>query len=524
LSLAKRRYTRRSDDARVTLSSSLRNSATPRSFATRSRSDLRHSATIAANDSLTSDVEPSYDPSLMIARESSDAPRSRWPDPPLSTEIRALLRLAWPIAISEFAFMLMGLVDTAILGHVSATELAASALGRTVAFTAMTPGFGITMGLEPLASQAVGAGENDRAWAAFMAAMKATSLAWVPLMIACMIVLYCLEAIGIDPAIATRARVFALAQAPGFLFALVYLAAKTFLQSHSKTRAVIIAAPLANIVNFFLCNVLARGDNALIAVGLRPMGLPTLGVFGAGIAFSISQFFMMAIVVRAAWALRPKVRVVSVSAAAILKFGRPVALQLLAEAGVFCLATIVVGRFGAARVSAHQIALGIASFTFMGAIGVSGATAVRVGYAVGQSRSPRRAGLVGIVTGGAYMIVCASLIALLRSPLASIFAPDENVRDVAIGLLEIVAVFQLFDGVQAVAAGALRGAGDVKIPFYVVVIAYWFIGVPFALVLGFGMHQGVRGIWWGLAAGLVSAATFLVTRFVWLTRTVIARV
>jgi MATE family multidrug resistance protein len=444
--------------------------------------------------------------------------------PLLSEEIRELARLSWPIAISELAFMLMGLVDTAVLGRVSATELAASALARTVAFTSMTLAFGLTMGLEPVASQAVGAGEHDRAWAAFLAATKATCIAWVPLMGACLASLFLLERIGIAHDVAARARLAALTQAPGFLFALVYLAAKTFLQSHSKTRAMLIAAGVANALNFVVCNLLARGDDALVAVGLPPLGLPALGVVGAGIAFSIAQFVLAAIVVRAAWAYRPANPVARVPAATIVRLGRPVGFQMLAEAGVFCLATVLVGRFGADPVSAHQVALGLAAFSFMGAIGISGATAVRVGYAVGQARSPRKAGLVGIVVGGVYMIGCAVIFALGRRPLAAIFTADPGVRDLAAGLLVIAAVFQLFDGVQAVAAGALRGAGDVRFPFWCVVTAHWLVGLPFALVLGFGFHMGVLGIWWGLAAGLVCAAAFLVARFVRVTRGVIARV
>jgi MATE family multidrug resistance protein len=443
---------------------------------------------------------------------------------PLSEEIARMLRLAWPITVSELAFMAMGLVDTAILGHVSATELAGSAIGRSVPFTAMMPAFGLTLALEPLASQAVGAGEHARAWSAFVAALKGSALAWLPLMIASFGVLALLESFGIDRDVADRARIYGAAQAPGFLFGLVFLSAKTFLQSHSRTRPMLVAAVVANVVNFALCNVLARGDDALAAVGLPRLGLPALGVLGAGIAFSFAQLVMAAILVKAVWSYRPAARAPAVAVGHVLRLGAPVGAQLLVEAGVFTVATVIIGRFGSHAESAHQVAMGLASFTFMGALGVSGATAVRVGYAIGQGRSPRRAGLVGITIGSGYMFVCATIIALARHPLAEAFTADPRVIERAAELLFIVAVFQIFDGVQAVTAGALRGAGDVRFPFLAIITAHWLIGLPLGLLFGFGRGWGVNGIWWGLAAGLVCAAAFLLARFVRITRGAIARV
>jgi MATE family multidrug resistance protein len=185
---------------------------------------------------------------------------------------------------------------------------------------------------------------------------------------------------------------------------------------------------------------------------------------------------------------------------------------------------VLVGRFGPAPVSAHQVALGLASFTFMGAVGFSGGAAVRVGYAVGEGRSPRRAGLVGLSCGAAFMAGCGLVFATFPEGLVRLFTEDKDVVVLGASLVVIAAFFQLFDGLQVVAAGVLRGAGDVRYPFVAAVLAYWGVGFPVAVVLGFPLGLGVRGIWWGLASGLITVSGLLVVRFMRLTRGRIRRV
>ena len=314
-------------------------------------------------------------------------------NPTVGEELRALLRLSWPITVAQLGLMAMGLVDTAILGRVSVTELAGSAIGRIIMFAAITPGMGMAFALEPLASQAVGAGDPGRAWGALRAAMRAVILSWAPLMLACATALFLLETAGVEPAVASRARWFALAQSPGMLLTLVFLTGKTFLQARGNTRPALIAAVVANVVNLAVCNLLVRGDDALVSFGFSPRGLPQLGAFGAGLAFSFAELVMAAIVVAATLELAPPARASSepivphVPMSRVARLGAPVGLQLLAEIGLFAVCAVLVGRFGATAVSAHQVALGLASFTFMGALGVSGGAAVRVGYALLQPRS-----------------------------------------------------------------------------------------------------------------------------------------
>ncbi|MDF2694260.1 MAG: Multi antimicrobial extrusion protein, partial [Labilithrix sp.] len=270
-------------------------------------------------------------------------------------------------------------------------------------------------------------------------------------------------------------------------------------------------------------------DEALRSVGLPALGFPRLGAFGAGIASTISMFVLAAWVLVAAWRQRPKTMgralepLRELPTMRVLRLGMPIGLQLLAEIGVFSLVAVLAGRLGSVAVSAHQIAIGLASFTFMGALGISGATAVRVGHSIGEGRSPRSAGLVGIGLGATFMSCSAIVFLLARRPLVEVFAQDPAVIDLGASLLIIASAFQLFDGIQGVAAGALRGAADVRFAFLANVGAHWFIGLPLALFLGFRAGLGTQGLWIGLLAGLTLVAMLLLWRFIVVARGPIAR-
>ena len=269
---------------------------------------------------------------------------------------------------------------------------------------------------------------------------------------------------------------------------------------------------------------------------LARLGTSHLGALGAGLASSLSTALLAVIVLVAA--RRTHVAAVARDARdapalpttslvgdvrRVLRIGVPIGFQMLAEIGVFSVVGVVAGRLGTVPVAAHQVALSLASFTFMGVLGVSGATAVRVGRAVGAGRPPRRAGLVGIALGAAFMLACGALFFGASRALTGLFTNDPEVLELGVSLLGVAAAFQLFDGVQGVAAGALRGAGDVRFAFIANAAAHWAIGFPVALVLAFPLGLGIRGLWWGLALGLGLVAVALTARFVVVTRGHIAR-
>jgi len=443
-----------------------------------------------------------------------------------SREVGAIARLATPIALAQFGLNAISLVDVAILGHVSATELGGASIGRSINFAAISLGMGVAAAMEPLASQAVGAGDHEEAWRALVAGLIGCVLVWIPCSILAFGATWLLAPLGIEAELIGPARAFLVPQLPGMLAWSVFLAAKAFLQAHERTMPSLVAAGVANVVNFVACNLLVRGDDALVAAGLPPLGLPSLGAFGAGVASSIATITLAAWVLAAAWKMRPAGARRSLRDAPIRKvvrIGTPVGLQLLAEIGVFSLVGVLAGKLGPIAVAAHQIALSLASFTFMGALGISSATAVRVGHAIGEGRSPRAAGLVGIGIGAAFMSACGVVFLLGRGPLVGAFTDNGEVLALGTTLLVVAAAFQLFDGVQGVAAGALRGAADVRFAFVANVGAHWLVGLPLALWLAFAAGLGAQGLWLGLLAGLTLVAILLFWRFVVITKGKIAR-
>ena len=440
------------------------------------------------------------------------------------SELVELLSLSWPIILAQLGTISMSLVDTAILGRVSVDDFAGASIGRAIGFAAATMTMGIATALEPLASQALGTNDPGRAWNAFTATVRATLLSFVPSFAFALALTMLLPLLDVEPPVVSRARAFLAGQAPQMAFLGVFLAAKVFLQAHRITWPAVAGAVAANMVNVVVCTVLVRGDAALVAVGMRGVGLPALGAFGGGLALSIATFVLMAAVLLPALRLRPREPGPPVPARLVWMLGAPVGLHMLAEYGIFTMVAMLAAKLGARVASAHQIAIALSSFMYMGALGVGGATAVRVGLAVGRGRSARRPGLLGLGVGSAFMSLGIVLFAVFPRELTDLFTDDPAVIALGASLLRVAAIFQLFDGVQVVVGGALRGAGDVRFPFVINVVAYWLIALPAALLLGFTFHYGAVGLWVGLTVGLVVDAILLSTRFIVLTRRVIERV
>ncbi|MCL2725072.1 MAG: MATE family efflux transporter, partial [Polyangiaceae bacterium] len=457
----------------------------------------------------------------------SGAPVARAQNPGVRRELGRILWLALPISLAQFGQMLLGLVDVAILGHVSSTELGGASIGRAIGFVSTSLCIGVAAALEPLAAQAVGASEERTAWEAFTASLGASVAVCLPGCILAILSTWLLEPLGIERALIAPARAFLVAQVPGLLFFALFLSAKTYLQAHGRTAPALLAAVTANVVNVVVCNVLVRGS---LGIGTWSLGLgtPPLGAFGAGIASSIASFVLASYVLVAALRLRPHSRGVTKTPYGarlrkVVRIGTPISLQILAEIGVFSLVAVLAGRLGAVAASAHSIAVGLASFAFMGVLGVSGATAVRVGHAIGEGRSPRQSGLIGIGVGATFMALFGIVFLAIPDFLMSLFTNDVHIRALGVTLLRIAAAFEIFDGVQVVAAGALRGAGDIHYPFLATLGAHWTIGFPLALFLAFHAGWGAPGLWWGLLVGLVLVAFLLTDRFLRISRGLIKR-
>ncbi len=423
--------------------------------------------------------------------------------------------------------MLMGVVDTRILGYgvsEGSADFGGASTGRAIGFTFMVFAMGIAGACDTLAAQAIGAGEEAVAWNAFETTLR-TALVWVlPCAIVAVSITFVLPHVGVEAEIARHAQRFTLGQVPSMFFIVGFSATKGYLQARHRTSVLIASALLANVINVPVCMLLVRGDAALASLGLPSMGVPAMGSLGAGVALSVASFVQFLVVYVYARSIAPTHRVSTFDPAKVMRLGLPIGLHLVAEYSAFSFVTILAARCGRAEVGAHQVAIILASFTYMGALGIGGATAARVGRAIGAGVSPRMPGLLGIGLGAVFMGACAAVFALFPSSLAIMLTPDKTVLPIAVKLLYIAACFQLFDGVSVVTSSALRGTGDTRVPLVANLIAYWCLAIPIGFTLGVVMKMGAIGLWLGLTVGLVTVAFALFGRFWRRSGTLIARV
>ena len=450
----------------------------------------------------------------------------------LSKEVGAILKLGLPLGVAQLATFVMGMVDTACVGRVSPEALGAVSIGNNILYASAMLGAGLCIALDPLISQAVGAGEHSKAWRWWTFGRVVGGLVGIPLALLGVILCSNLHWFGVDPSLHELTAEYALYRAPGVVMYLVFMAGRSLLQAYEDTRSVLLAAGLANLVNLVLDLVLIFGDEGLAILGLPAIGLPALGVMGAGITTAFSTLTLAVTIWLRTRRFAPKKSPTEVSEASKTPLWRPltaiaipIGLQVCAETWLFSLVGLLAGRISAIAVGGHQIALTLAAGSFMVALGISSATAVRVGQAVGAGRhkAVRRIGLAGVITSTGWMSMTAIAFLTLPEFLVRLFTDEPEVITCAAGLLTIAAAFALFDAVQVAMAGALRGAGDVRIPFVLTTLGQWGLGFPVAYYLGFHTDMGVTGLWYGLTAGLLGIAIVLSARFIHLSRGAIAR-
>ena len=450
------------------------------------------------------------------------------PPRPLGVEIRATLRLAAPLALAFATLQLLTHTDTAIAGHIGASAIAAIGIGHAMFYIASTFPAGVMLALDPLVAQAIGAGHPDEARRHFESACRLAALLSIPAMLAAIGLTALTLALGdLDAETHAETWGYLIARVPSAWPYLISIAQRCVLQCFGALRPFVYATLIANVVNIPASVVLGFGDPALIAVGLPAIGLGDgIGVVGIGLASTLVTFVQVALMHRAVQrllvprpaqspplALRPQWRL-----------GWPVGLQYLAEVGIFGGATAVMTVFGEEAVGGGQIAMQITTLGFCACLGIGNAAAVRVGIAVGGRDTPgaRRAGLIAGGLGLAIMSQSALALLWYAPEIAALFTDVEAVHALAVVFLRIAAAYQLFDAVQAIMAGALRGAGDTRAAMIIGVVGYWIVGVPIGLGLAFGARLGPAGLWWGLTAGLAFSAIVLTARFVHLSRRPIA--
>ena len=442
---------------------------------------------------------------------------------PTAEESRALLRLALPVVLVQVGIMAMGVVDTIMVGHVSAKALAAVALGNLYFFGCAILGMGALMGLDPVVAQALGAGDHPAVARGVQRGLILALVLSIPTAIALLYGESTLRAFGQPPEVVPLAGAFARWTAPSVLPLYLFVVLRQSLQALRAMRPIIICIIAGNIVNGFLNWVLIYGH----------LGAPALGVTGSAISTTIGRWALPFMLLGlAGHELRPALRPLRRDALApaplarMLRLGLPIGIQTALEFTAFGAVGLMMGRFGTIPVAAHQVAINLASLTFMVPLGMGQAAAVLVGHAIGAAdpRGARRAARAAIVYGVGFMAFTSLVFLLIPEQLVKLYTTDVATIALAAVLLPVAGVFQLFDGTQAVTAGILRGAGDTKVPMFINLGGFWLCGIPLSLLLGFRTALGPVGLWWGLVAALAVVALILTLRVNSLLRRPITRV
>jgi MATE family multidrug resistance protein len=426
-------------------------------------------------------------------------------------ELGAMVRLALPIVTVQLGQMFMGVVDTLMVGRVSAEALAAVALGNLYYFGVVIFGWGLLLALDPVVAQAAGAGDHE---ATARGVQRGILLALGLGVVAAVLLLPAqpvLAALRQPAAVADLAGTYARIAIVGVIPFYVFTALRQSLQAMKRVRPVVAAMIIANVINVGLnyCWIFGK------------LGFPALGVAGAAWATASSRWLMVLLLVAAAWPLlQPQLAPVRpeiwswAPMRRMLEIGAPIGAQMQLEYGVFAVVGVMMGWLGTTELAGHQVALNLASLTFMVPLGVSAAAAVLVGHAVGRgdAAEARRAAAAALVCGVGFMAMSALIMLTLPGALARVYTTDDAVAALAAGLIPIAGVFQVFDGTQVVAIGILRGVADTRTPMLVNILGYWLVGLPVSAAVGLRLGHGPRGLWWGLTVGLMLVAVVLLWR------------
>ena len=431
-----------------------------------------------------------------------------------SADARAIARLGGPLLVNNLSVAGMSFADTVMAGQLGANALASVAVGFSWYNLFLMIGLGLLMALSPLVAHAYGAGDSPRVGVYVRQAL------WLVLGLAAVLVagMVCvrpaLVGIGTAPEIVPDAVGYVLAVACGFPAMLGFLALRFTSEGVGHTRPIMYIAVLGLVVNVI--------GNWIFMYG--KLGAPALGAVGTGVSTAIvmwAMFGTMLWYVRRARVYRPYAIFAALDRPnrarlrEMLGLGIPISGSVVSEGALFVAAALIIGTLGAVEVAAHQIAINYASFMFMVPLALHSATTIHVGHRVGAGdpRGGRRAGFVGIAICGGLMVVSALVIAVANRGIAGIYTDDAAVLGVAAVLLIYAGLFQVSDGLQIGAAGALRGFKDAKVPMALNFVSYWLVGFPLAYWLGIVRGQGPVGVWIGLVAGLTACAIALNLRY-----------
>jgi len=427
-------------------------------------------------------------------------------------EWRPMLTLAWPLVLAELGWMVMGIIDTIMVGRLpnSAVAIGAVSLGTSLYYTCAIFGGCLLLGLDTVVSQAYGARRLADCHRALWSALE-LCVPLVPILMAGNVAIAsALPRFGVNPQVLPPATAYIRILNWGTLPLILYFALRRYLQGMGIVKPVMFTLISANAVNL--------AGNWMLIYG--HLGFRAMGTDGSAWATVAARAYMAVVLIACAiyydrsrhsglfhvpmafdW---PRL-------ARLLRLGVPAAMHVLLEIAVFGLATALIARLDAASLAGHQIALNLASLTFMVPLGISSAAAVRVGQLIGQGEPARagRAGWSALICAVLFMGSAAITFLTLPAQIARIYTADPAVIRISVTLMAIAAAFQLFDGCQIVAAGALRGTGDTRTPMLCNLCFYWFIGLPLGTLLCFRAGWGAAGLWTGLSVALILIGSVL---------------
>lgn len=422
-----------------------------------------------------------------------------------------MVRLAVPVVVVQVGMMAMGFTDTVMVGRVSAEALAAVALGNVYVWAAIIFGVGVLMALDPVVAQAVGAGDNEGVSRGLQRGIVMACILTVPASLLLLPVGPVLTLLRQPGEITPTAAAYALVSIAGVLPFYLFVVFRQTLQAMHLLAPIVATIVLANAANVVLNWALIFGR----------LGVPAMGAIGSAWATVLSRWLMALLLL---WIARRALlrhllpwRSEALARGPLKRMfllGAPIGVQHQLEYGVFGVVGLLMGWIGPVAMAGHQVALNLASLTFMVPLGVSAAAAVLVGNAIGRgdTAEARRAALAALLLGTGFMLVSAGALIGVPHFFASIYTNKADVIAVAVVLIPLAGVFQVFDGLQVVCIGILRGAGDTRAPMLVAVIGFWFVGLPISWWLGFHTSLGMAGLWWGLVAGLVAVSLILLAR------------
>lgn len=427
-----------------------------------------------------------------------------------SVEVRCMIGLAIPVVFAELGWMAMTVVDTIMVGRLGAAAIGATGVGGSLFYSFAIFGMGLLLGLDTLVSQSWGAGNREDCHHSLAQGVYLALIVAPCLMSLFVFMPPLFPVLGVNAQVSVLAGPFLRTLSASTLPLLLYAAFRRYLQGTGRVRPVMFVLLTANLINWLFNWILIEGH----------WGFRALGVVGSAVSTCIARVYMAVMLALFIWwferntrpGMRNLIRCPDLHRLRLLlRIGFPAAAQILLEVAAFGAAAVLAGRLTADSLAAHQIAITCAALSYMVPLGVSSAAAVAVGQAVGQKNVDlaRGRGFVAINLACAFMLCSAICFLTFPKQILQIYTNDADVLRIGAGLLALAALFQLFDGIQTVATGALRGLGNTRIPMLVNLAGYWAFGLPIGYALCFHFRYGIYGLWCGLTASLIVIAVVL---------------